>query len=149
MNFLQLSQVANILDVSHDSPADVFRLKVARVTSINDYDLMVLVQKTLNSGFWCSCYVTPEASTVAGPPEGVTLTVLLSEHQQDLKKNNDKETWIKQLSQRFKITQMLQSHDFMAQKEKKILSTFNHKQRLSSFSQGLYSLLDQDQDQFS
>lgn len=68
------------------SPADSFRLKVARVASINDYDLVMLVQEALNSRLGRPSDVTPEPSTVAGPPEGIALAVFLGKHQQDLRR---------------------------------------------------------------
>ena len=54
--------------------------------SINDYNLMVLVQETLDGRLGRPCDFTSEASTVAGPPEGIALAVLLGEHQQDLRR---------------------------------------------------------------
>lgn len=68
------------------SPADGFGLKVARVASVYDYDLVVFVQKTLHGRLGRPCDVTPEASAVAGPPEGIALAVLFGEHQEDLKR---------------------------------------------------------------
>lgn len=67
-----------------NSPADGFGLKVARVASVYDYDLVVFVQKALDGRLWCPCDVTPEAGAVAGPPEGIALAVLFGEHQKDL-----------------------------------------------------------------
>lgn len=67
-------------------PTDGFWLKVAGITSIYDYNFMVLVQETLDSRLGRSCNVAPEACLVTGPPECITLAVLLSKHQQNLRR---------------------------------------------------------------
>ncbi len=66
------------------------------MASINDYNLMVLVQETLNGRFGRPCDVTPEPSPVAGPPEGIALAVLLGEHQQDLRRQEGMDAWVRQ-----------------------------------------------------
>lgn len=78
------------------SPADCFRLEVAWVTSINDYNLMMLVQEALNSRLRRPCNVTPEPSAVAGPPEGITLAVFLGKHQQNLRRPEGTDARVRQ-----------------------------------------------------
>lgn len=68
------------------SPAHSLGVKVARVTPIDDDDLVVFVQETLDGWLGRARDVAPEAGAVAGPPEGVALAVLLSEHEQDLER---------------------------------------------------------------
>lgn len=67
-------------------PAYSFRLKEVWVAPIDDYDLMVFVQETLNGRLGRPCDITPKPSAVAGPPEGIALAVLLGEHQQHLRR---------------------------------------------------------------
>jgi len=62
------------------------------VASVDDDDLVVLVQEALDGRLGRPRDVTPEAGAVAGPPEGVALAVLLGEHQQDLRRQ--REEWM-------------------------------------------------------
>lgn len=68
----------------YNSPAHSFSFKVQRVTAIDDDNLVVLVQEALHCRLGGPGDVAPEAGSVASPPEGVALAVLLSEDQQDL-----------------------------------------------------------------
>lgn len=65
------------------------------MASINDYNLMVLVQETLGGRLGRPCDVTPEPGAVAGPPEGIALAVLLGEHQQDLRRQEEMDAWVR------------------------------------------------------
>lgn len=77
-------------------PAYSFRLKEVWMAPINDYNLMVFVQETLNGRLGRPCDITPKPSAVAGPPEGIALAVLLGEHQQHLRKQEGMEAWVRQ-----------------------------------------------------
>lgn len=54
------------------------------MTTINDDNLVVLVQEALHCRLGGPSDVASEAGSVTSPPEGVALAVLLSEDQQDL-----------------------------------------------------------------
>lgn len=81
-----------MIESKENSPADGLRLKVACVASVDDDDLMVFIQEAFDGRLGRPCDVTPKAGAVAGPPEGVALAVLLSEHEQHLG-GRDRKTW--------------------------------------------------------
>lgn len=54
------------------------------MTTINDDNLVVLVQEAFHCRLGGPGDIASEAGPVTGPPEGITLAVLLSEDQQDL-----------------------------------------------------------------
>lgn len=54
------------------------------MTTINHYNLVVLVQEALHCRLGGPSNVASEAGSVTGPPEGVALAVLLGKDQQDL-----------------------------------------------------------------
>lgn len=56
------------------------------MTTINNYNLVVLVQEALHCRLGGPSDVASEAGPVTSPPEGVALAVLLGEDQQDLRR---------------------------------------------------------------
>lgn len=77
------------------SPAYSFGLKVQRVTTIDDYNLMVLVQEALNGRLRRPCNVASKPSAITRPPEGVALAVLLGEYQKDLRRHKGSEVHVR------------------------------------------------------
>lgn len=58
-------------------PAHRFCIEVPGLPVIDHNYFMMLVQKALKGRFWSASNVAPVASPVTGPPEAVTLTILL------------------------------------------------------------------------
>lgn len=79
------------------SPAYSFGLKVQRVTTIDDYNLMVLVQEALGGRLRRPCDVASKPSAITRPPEGVALAVLLGEYQKDLRRHKGSEVHVRPL----------------------------------------------------
>lgn len=72
-------------------PAHSLRVKVPSLSVVNHNNFMMFIQEALKGWLWRPGDIASVTGSVTGPPESITLTVLLGKDQQNLE-HTDKST---------------------------------------------------------